>query len=151
MFCWPCITVYQYNETNMMHFWFNLLRIKGLYMFRALLAHHQEPLHKLHLVYCMRIMSDGCDTIAVAEPHEDRQVMLETCRGPWFAINLMKSASRWFHYTDPTFTSSATVLTFRFSTFRSYSKFCFYFPCSLNWFVLWPSTSVFIARYKMIL
>jgi hypothetical protein len=29
----------QYNETNVMHFSFNLLKIKGLYMFRALLAH----------------------------------------------------------------------------------------------------------------
>jgi hypothetical protein len=28
----------QYSETNVMHFLFNLLRIKGLYMFRALLA-----------------------------------------------------------------------------------------------------------------
>jgi hypothetical protein len=27
---------YQYSETNMMHFLFSLLRIKGLYMFRAL-------------------------------------------------------------------------------------------------------------------
>jgi hypothetical protein len=26
--------------------------------------------------------------------------MLETCRGTWFSINWMKSASRWFHYTD---------------------------------------------------
>jgi hypothetical protein len=26
--------------------------------------------------------------------------MLETCRGPWFPINWMKIASRWFHYTD---------------------------------------------------
>jgi hypothetical protein len=57
MFCWPCIRVYQYNETNVMHFSFNLLRTKGLYMF-------------------------------------------ETCRGLWFSINWMKSASRWFHYTD---------------------------------------------------
>jgi hypothetical protein len=38
MFCWPCIIVYQYNETNVMHFTLNLLRIKGLHMFRALLA-----------------------------------------------------------------------------------------------------------------
>jgi hypothetical protein len=30
MFCWPCITVYQYSETNMMHFLSNLLRTKGL-------------------------------------------------------------------------------------------------------------------------
>jgi hypothetical protein len=26
--------------------------------------------------------------------------MLETCRGLWFWINWIKSASRWFHYTD---------------------------------------------------
>jgi hypothetical protein len=41
------IQVYIYNqyiETNMMHILFNLLRIKGLYMFRALLAHSQEAL-----------------------------------------------------------------------------------------------------------
>jgi hypothetical protein len=39
VFCWPCIIVYQYSETNVMHFLLSLLRIKGLYMFRALLAH----------------------------------------------------------------------------------------------------------------
>jgi hypothetical protein len=38
------------DETNVMHFLFNLLKIKGLYMFRALLAHTQEALHKQHLV-----------------------------------------------------------------------------------------------------
>jgi hypothetical protein len=32
-------TVYEYSETNVMHFLLNLLRIKGLYMFRASLAH----------------------------------------------------------------------------------------------------------------
>jgi hypothetical protein len=36
---------HQYSETNVMHFLFNLLRIKGLYIFRALLAHPQEALH----------------------------------------------------------------------------------------------------------
>jgi hypothetical protein len=60
MFCWPCITVYQYSETNVMHFLLSLLRIKGLYMFRALLAHLQEALDKRHLVYCVRVMSVGC-------------------------------------------------------------------------------------------
>jgi hypothetical protein len=49
----------QYSETNVMHLSFNLLRIKGLYMFRALLAHPQEALHKRHLVYCVRVMSVG--------------------------------------------------------------------------------------------
>jgi hypothetical protein len=48
MFCWPCIIVHQYSETNVMHFLFNLLRINGLYMFRALLADSQEALHKFH-------------------------------------------------------------------------------------------------------
>jgi hypothetical protein len=64
MFCRQFITVYQCNETNMIHFSFNLLRIKGLYMFLTLFA-HQEALHKQYLVYWVRIMSDGCATIAV--------------------------------------------------------------------------------------
>jgi hypothetical protein len=29
-------------------------------MFRALLAHLEEALHKWHLVYCVRAMSVGC-------------------------------------------------------------------------------------------
>jgi hypothetical protein len=58
-------------------------------MFRTLLAHPQEVLHKRHLVYCVRIMSVGCGTVArnipnavCAQPPKDEQVMLETCRGP---------------------------------------------------------------------
>jgi hypothetical protein len=88
-------------------------------MFRTSLAHPQKALRKGHLVYYVRIMSVACATIAVklrswhsslyarnipsavcVAPPEDEQVMLETCRGPWFSVNLMKSASRWFHYTD---------------------------------------------------
>jgi hypothetical protein len=34
-------------------------------MFRALLAHPQEVPHKRRLVYCVRIMSVGCGTVAV--------------------------------------------------------------------------------------
>jgi hypothetical protein len=84
---------HQYNETNVMHFSFNVLRIKGLYMFRALLAHLQEALHKRYLVYCLRRMSVGCaalqltlysrnipNAVCAAYP-EDEQVMFETCRG----------------------------------------------------------------------
>jgi hypothetical protein len=70
IFCWPCIITYQYNESNMMHFSFYLFRIKGLYMFRALLAHPQELLYKRHLVYCLRVMSVGCATIAVTQHHK---------------------------------------------------------------------------------
>jgi hypothetical protein len=71
-------------------------------MFRALLAHPQESLHKRHLVYCVHIMSVGCGTVVVSlqqchsqltqharsipnavcvSPPEDEQVMLEICRG----------------------------------------------------------------------
>jgi hypothetical protein len=85
----------------MLHFSFNLLRIKGRYMFRALHAHHQQALHKRHLVYCMH-MSVGCGTVEVklqpcqsqltlyarivpnavcVAPPEDEQVMFKTCRG----------------------------------------------------------------------
>jgi hypothetical protein len=51
-------------------------------MFRALLAHPQEALHKRHLVYYVRVMSVGCSTAACAAAPEDEQVMLETGRGP---------------------------------------------------------------------
>jgi hypothetical protein len=37
--------VYQYNEINVMQTLFNVLRIKGLYMFRVLLDYPQEELH----------------------------------------------------------------------------------------------------------
>jgi hypothetical protein len=42
-----------------MDFLFNLLRIKGLYMFRALLAHLQEALQKRNLVYCVGVLPAG--------------------------------------------------------------------------------------------
>jgi hypothetical protein len=115
-----CITQYHYNETNAMLFSVNLLRINYLYMFRALLAHPQEALHKRHIVYCVHIFSVGCAMGAVklqpchsqltlyarnipkavcVAPPENEQLMLETCSGHWFSIKWMKSASRWFHYT----------------------------------------------------
>jgi hypothetical protein len=61
----PCLIVYQYSETNVVQLLFSLLRIKGLYMFRALRAHPQEALQKRHLVYCLRVMSVGCTRIEV--------------------------------------------------------------------------------------
>jgi hypothetical protein len=39
----------QYRETNAMHFLFSLLRIKDLYMFRALLAHPQDILRACYI------------------------------------------------------------------------------------------------------
>jgi hypothetical protein len=35
-------------------------------MFRALLAHPLEALNERYLVYCVRIMSVGCGTVAIA-------------------------------------------------------------------------------------
>jgi hypothetical protein len=40
------VIVYQYSKTNVMHFLFSLLSIKGPYVFRALLAPPQEALRK---------------------------------------------------------------------------------------------------------
>jgi hypothetical protein len=48
-----------------MHALFSLLGIKGLYMFRPLLAHLQQAVHKLQLVHCVRVMSAGCTRIGV--------------------------------------------------------------------------------------
>jgi hypothetical protein len=43
-----------------MRFLFSLLRIKGLYMFRALLAYPHKVLHKRRLLYCVRVISVDC-------------------------------------------------------------------------------------------
>jgi hypothetical protein len=60
-----------------MYFLFNLLRIKGLYMSRALLAHPQEVLHKRNLVYCVRVLSVGCYQGWSGTGPEDEQVMFD--------------------------------------------------------------------------
>jgi hypothetical protein len=74
----PEFTNCQYSETNLMHFLLNLFRTKGLYIFRALLTHPQDSLHKRHLVYCVRVMSVG---------YYQR----------WSGT--LRSVSSWFHYT----------------------------------------------------
>jgi hypothetical protein len=63
-----------------MHFLFNLLRIKGRYMFRELLAHPREALHKRHLVYCMHARNVP-SAVCAALP-EGELVMLDTCTDP---------------------------------------------------------------------
>jgi hypothetical protein len=64
----------QYSKTNVMHL-FNLLRIKSLYMFRTLLAHLQEVLHKRVLLYCVSIMSVGCTGIGAANLHNTQRLL----------------------------------------------------------------------------
>jgi hypothetical protein len=65
-----------------MHFLLSLLRIKGLSMFRALLAHPQEVLYKRHLVYCVRVMSVGCTRIGVelVQPTDITHTQYTKCR-----------------------------------------------------------------------
>jgi hypothetical protein len=72
----------QHSETNVMHFLFNLLRIKSLYMFRALLAHPQEALIKRHLVYCVRVISVGCTRIEsiLVQPTDITRTQYTKCR-----------------------------------------------------------------------
>jgi hypothetical protein len=57
---------------HLLFFVFSLLRIKGLYMFRALLAHLQEALRKRHLAYCVRVLhqdwSGTCSTPILVQP-----------------------------------------------------------------------------------
>jgi hypothetical protein len=109
-----------------MHFSFNLLSIKTLHMFRALLAHSQEALHKRHLVYYSEsaIVPQPTDITRMqytkcrcATPPEDEQVMFETCRGSWFSMNWIKSASRWFHYTDVLRCTVSKTLSFTIRTY----------------------------------
>jgi hypothetical protein len=64
----------QYNETNVMHFSFSLLRIKGTATVPQSTA----------------IISTQYTKCFSAAPPEDEQVMLETCRGPWFTVNWIK-------------------------------------------------------------
>jgi hypothetical protein len=59
------------------------------------LAVKLQPCHSRLTVYARNIPNAVCGA-----PPEVEKIMLEACRGPWFSINWMKSASRGFHYTD---------------------------------------------------
>jgi hypothetical protein len=64
-------------------------------MFRALVAHLQEALHKQHKISSTPVLVQPTDSrripSAVCEAAtENEQVMVETCRGPYFLINLIK-------------------------------------------------------------
>jgi hypothetical protein len=74
-----------------MHFLFNLVRINGLYMFRALAQHSNPSAANWHNTHAI-LPSAVC-----VAPPEDEQVMFETYNVPYFLINWIKSESRWFH------------------------------------------------------
>jgi hypothetical protein len=56
-----------------------------------------QPCHSQLTLYACSIPNAVC-----VEPPKDERVVLEICRGLWFSINWMKTASRWFQYTDAT-------------------------------------------------
>jgi multisubunit Na+/H+ antiporter MnhE subunit len=64
-----------YSKTNMMHFLFNLFTIKGLYMFRAILAHLQETMQKMALgILCACYVSWLHSNPGTANRHNVHQV-----------------------------------------------------------------------------
>jgi hypothetical protein len=73
--------MHQYSESNVMHILSNLLRINGLYMFRALLAYRQEAIHKRYLLWYI-----AC--------------VLYHLAAPGLKLNFNPGALRWFHCTD---------------------------------------------------
>jgi hypothetical protein len=92
-----------YSETNLIHFLFSLLRIKGLYVFRALLAHPQEALHKRHLVYCVRVMSVGYTRIGVfhSNPGAANRPGLEWRIGVFHWSVPLECSTGVFHWSVP--------------------------------------------------
>jgi hypothetical protein len=106
MFCWLCIIVYQYSETNVIHFLFNLLSINSLYMFPALLAQPQEALHKQHLVYCLRVMSVDW----ISRKTEKVLILQLLARQEWFA-HVTTTATDITTTTTATATAAATTTT----------------------------------------
>jgi hypothetical protein len=84
MFCRPCIVIYKYSETNVMHFLLSLLRIKDLYMFRALLAPPQEALNKRHLVLCIRVTLVGYTILVQPTDITHKQyIKCQLCNPSW--------------------------------------------------------------------
>jgi hypothetical protein len=64
----------KYSEASAMHFLFSLLRIKGLYMFRVLLAHFQEALHERHLTFCVGVISVVCTRTGAANRYSTHAI-----------------------------------------------------------------------------
>jgi hypothetical protein len=75
-----------------------------------------SQIHSQMTLYASNISNAVC-----ANPPEDEQVMLETCRCLWFSINWMESASRWYKYTD--------ILSCTVSITLSYSILNYTFKC----------------------
>jgi hypothetical protein len=115
-----------------MHFLFNLLRIKGLYMFRALTCSSSGGTEQTGLgilracSVCWLLLGLECNSnpgssqltkhahnipsAVYATSPEDGHVMPETCRGPYFLTNWIQIASRWFHYTAASVYTKSSAL-----------------------------------------
>jgi hypothetical protein len=75
---------YQYPETNMMQFLFSLLKIMGLYMLRALLAHTQEALQSdiwyIACVLCQLAAPGLSSTSILVQPTDISRMQYTKCR-----------------------------------------------------------------------
>jgi hypothetical protein len=72
--------VHQYSETSVMRFSFNLLRTKGLYKFRALLAHPQEALGILRECYVCWLHQKWSPTSILLQPTDTTRTQHNKCR-----------------------------------------------------------------------
>jgi hypothetical protein len=137
MYCWPCITVHQYSETNVMHILFNLLRINSLYMFRALLPYLREGLNKRHSVHCVRVMSVDCTRIGAANRHNT----------PLFRNKLNRQCVTLVAlYWSSSFVFSLFTLSFSLSSYFG-SLVCSSTLCVVSWTLLLVSSAPWPAQH----
>jgi hypothetical protein len=86
----------QYSKIHVTHLLNSLLRMKCL-EWNWFLGHqfHSNPDKSQLTLHARNIPRVVC-----AEPPEDEQLILKTCRGTQFLINWTERASCWFYYTD---------------------------------------------------
>jgi hypothetical protein len=80
MFYWPCIVVYQYSKTNVMHFLFNLLRIKGLLCFEHyLLIFRRRCANSTWHIACVLCLLAAPGAVNLHNTHPMYQALFVQC------------------------------------------------------------------------
>jgi hypothetical protein len=139
MFCWPCVSIYACNETNLMHYLLSVYSITIPLNFSGLLvAHHQEV--KMYI----------CDNwyvlyIYTMLPPDDGQLTRTKLIDVLWQNNLkIKSASCWFHYTHTGWGLLSTTLTLALKNTTWHNTILNYEDRSeinASCFIMWPTTS----------
>jgi hypothetical protein len=118
MFCWPCISIYACNETNLMHYLSSVYSVTiTLHVLGLLVAHHQEVTvyvcdnwYMLYtLVGCQRAWPadsqlihtthTSCHIYTLLLPDDGLLASPKHIEEQWLNKLKMNSASGWFHYT----------------------------------------------------